>query len=111
MFHGQAVAWVLGETLEAARLGALAVVVDHEPLPSLVTITEAIAAGSFQGARPTLERGDVEAGFAASTRVFEGVTHGFDQQDRAAISTLQFDPEAAAEALRTAGDFLDRLAR
>ncbi|TQK69830.1 xanthine dehydrogenase molybdopterin binding subunit [Nocardioides sp. SLBN-35] len=74
MFHGQAVAWVLGETLEAARLGAESVDVSYDDLPSLVTLADAIAAGSFQGARPTMERGDVEAGLAASTRVFEGVT-------------------------------------
>ncbi|MBM7516153.1 xanthine dehydrogenase molybdopterin binding subunit [Nocardioides nitrophenolicus] len=74
MFHGQAVAWVLGETLEAARLGAEAVAAAYDPLPSLVTIADAIAADSFQGARPTMERGDVEAGLAASARVFEGVT-------------------------------------
>jgi len=74
MFHGQAVAWVLGETLEAARLGAEAVATAYDPLPSLVTIADAIAADSFQGARPTMERGDVEAGLAASARVFEGVT-------------------------------------
>ena len=42
--------WVLGETLEAARLGAEAVEVEYEPLPSLVTVREAIAAESFQGA-------------------------------------------------------------
>ena len=35
MFHGHAVCWVLGETLEAARLGAAAVEVDCEALPSL----------------------------------------------------------------------------
>lgn len=74
MFHGQSVAWVLGETLEAARLGAAAVDVGYEPLPSLVTLADAIAADSFQGARPTMVRGDVDAGFAASARVFEGVT-------------------------------------
>ena len=34
MFYGHAVCWVLGETLEAARLGAAAVEVDVEPLPS-----------------------------------------------------------------------------
>lgn len=34
MFHGHAVAWVLGETLEAARLGAAAVEVDLDELPS-----------------------------------------------------------------------------
>ena len=36
MFHGHAVCWVLGETLEAARRGAAAVEVDYEPLPALV---------------------------------------------------------------------------
>jgi xanthine dehydrogenase large subunit len=44
MFYGHAVAWVLGETLEAARLGALAVEVDYEPLPALINVKEAIAA-------------------------------------------------------------------
>ena len=43
MYHGHSVAWVLGETLEAARRGALAVEVDYEPLPSILTVEEAIA--------------------------------------------------------------------
>ena len=72
MFHGHAGRWVLGETLEAARLGALAVEVDYEPLPALVTVREAIAADSFQGAPPHMERGDVEAGFDGAAHVFSG---------------------------------------
>ncbi len=72
MFHGHAVCWVLGETLEAARLGALAVEVETQELPALVTVREAIAAGSYQGAQPQLARGDVEAGFARSAHVFSG---------------------------------------
>jgi xanthine dehydrogenase large subunit len=72
MFFGHAVCWVLGETLEAARLGAAAVEVDLEPLPSLVTVREAIEAGSFQGGQPTLTRGDVEAGLARAAHVFSG---------------------------------------
>ena len=72
MYAGHAVCWVLGESLEAARLGALAVEVDYEPLPSLVTVAEAIAAESFQGARPTLRRGDPEAAWAGCAHVFEG---------------------------------------
>ncbi|MGA8248314.1 MAG: xanthine dehydrogenase molybdopterin binding subunit, partial [Nocardioides sp.] len=71
-FRGHAVCWVLGETLEAARRGAEAVEVDYEPLPSLVTLPEAIAAGSFQGAQPTVQRGDVEAGLERATHVFHG---------------------------------------
>ncbi len=45
--HGQAVAWVLGETLEAAREGAAAVEIDYEPLPAIVTMAQALAAESF----------------------------------------------------------------
>jgi xanthine dehydrogenase large subunit len=72
MFHGHAVCWVLAETLEAARLGAAAVEVDYEPLPSIVTVREAIEAESFQGAQPIMVRGDVEAGLARAAHVFAG---------------------------------------
>jgi xanthine dehydrogenase large subunit len=72
MYFGHPVCWVLGETLEAARVGATKVAVDYDPLPSLITIKEAIAAESFQGARPTMRRGDPEAAFADCVHVFEG---------------------------------------
>jgi xanthine dehydrogenase large subunit len=72
MFYGHAICWVLGETLEAARLGAAAVEVQYDPLPSLITVREAIAAQSFQGGQPHMERGDVEAALAASAHVFSG---------------------------------------
>ena len=72
MFFGHSVCWVLGETLEAARLGSLAVEVEYEPLPSLVTVTEAIAAESFQGGQPTMERGEVDAAFEGAPHVFSG---------------------------------------
>ncbi|HEU5268049.1 MAG TPA: molybdopterin cofactor-binding domain-containing protein, partial [Jatrophihabitans sp.] len=72
MFHGHAVCWVLGETAEAARLGAAAVQVGVEPLPSYVTVTEAIAAESFQGAQPQVSRGDLDRGFATATHIFSG---------------------------------------
>jgi xanthine dehydrogenase large subunit len=72
MFHGHAVAWVLGETLEAARLGAAAVEVELDELPSLVTLQDAIAAGSYHGAQPVMEAGDIDAGFADSAHVFTG---------------------------------------
>ncbi|QIG38752.1 xanthine dehydrogenase molybdopterin binding subunit [Microbacterium sp. 4R-513] len=74
MFHGHALAWVLGETPEAARLGAAAVDVAYESLPSIITLPEAIAADSFQGIPRTLRRGDAAAAMAAARHVFEGVT-------------------------------------
>src|SRR5205823_3466434 len=72
MFHGHAVAWVLGESLEAARLGAAAVEVELDELPSLITLQDAIAAGSYHGATPLMVQGDIEAGFADAVHVFTG---------------------------------------
>lgn len=72
MFYGHAVCWVLGETLESARLGAEAVEVDYEPLPSLVTLTEAIEAESFQGHQPTVGRGDADAALQTAAHRFSG---------------------------------------
>jgi xanthine dehydrogenase large subunit len=80
MYHGQAVCWVLGETLEAARRGALRIEVDYEPLPALLTVKEAIAAKSFQGVMPGAGRGDVEAALAAAPHVFEGETETAGQE-------------------------------
>ncbi|MER5207463.1 xanthine dehydrogenase molybdopterin binding subunit [Streptomyces sp. NPDC002825] len=80
MFHGHAVAWVLGETLEAARLGAGAVEVELDEKPSVITLQEAIAADSFHGARPVMVTGDVDAGFADSTHVFTGELQFSDQE-------------------------------
>ncbi|HEX6149146.1 xanthine dehydrogenase molybdopterin binding subunit [Nocardioides sp.] len=74
MYVGHGVCWVLGETAEAARLGAAAVEVDYEPLRAVLGLREAIAAGSFQGGQPTVVRGDIEAGLAGSAHVFSGET-------------------------------------
>jgi len=74
MFLGHALVWVLGETQEAARLGAAAVQVEYEPLPSLITVRDAIAAESYQGIARTVARGDAAAALADAPRVFEGVT-------------------------------------
>ncbi|MBV9770098.1 MAG: xanthine dehydrogenase molybdopterin binding subunit, partial [Bryobacterales bacterium] len=58
MYHSQPVAWVLGETLEAAIRGAAAVRVKYEPLPAILTIDDAITAGAFHSAPMHLARGD-----------------------------------------------------
>ena len=47
LFHRQPVAWVLADTLEAARRGAARVTRRYEPLPAILTIEQAIEAGSF----------------------------------------------------------------
>lgn len=73
MYHGHAVCWVLGESTESARRGAAAVHVEYEVLPSIITVTEAIEAGSFQGVQRTSRRGDAETALATAAHVFEGV--------------------------------------
>lgn len=72
MYYGHALCWVLGETQEAARIGADAVEIDYEPLPSVITVTEAIDAGSFQGTPRVISRGDADAALASAPRVFSG---------------------------------------
>jgi xanthine dehydrogenase large subunit len=58
MFHQQPVAWVLAETLEAARLGAGRVQVEYEPLDPVLTIEQAIACASFLSGPVRMSRGD-----------------------------------------------------
>ena len=71
-YYGHSVCWVLGETLEAARRGANEVEVEYEPLPAILTVVEAIEAESYQGMQPVMGGGDVAAGLARASHVFEG---------------------------------------
>ncbi|GAA2883028.1 xanthine dehydrogenase molybdopterin binding subunit [Microbacterium esteraromaticum] len=80
MFYGHALVWVLGETQEAARLGAERVKVEYEELPSLITVHDAIEAQSFMGTPRTVKRGDAAAALANSAHVFEGVTEFAGQE-------------------------------
>jgi dienelactone hydrolase len=50
-------------------------------------------------------------GLPVETVMFEGVTHGWDQQDRSPLSPLEFNPEATAKAMAIARDFLDTVGR
>ena len=58
-YHSQPVGWILGETLEAAQRGAAKVLVEYEPLPAILTIDDAIMAGSFHSPPLRILRGDV----------------------------------------------------
>ncbi len=72
MYYGHAVCWVLGETLEAARQGAARVEADYEPLPALISVHDAIEAGSYQGHQRTVSRGDAAAALATAAYRFSG---------------------------------------
>jgi xanthine dehydrogenase large subunit len=70
--HLQPVAWVLGETLEAARLGAARVVARYEVLPAVITIPEAIEAESFHSGPLHIARGDAGSAIAAAPHRISG---------------------------------------
>ncbi len=72
LFHAQPVAWVLAETLEAARVGAAAVKVTYNQLPALVTLDEAIAAGSLHSPPLHMNRGDADAALTGSLNKLTG---------------------------------------
>ncbi|AGP31821.1 xanthine dehydrogenase molybdopterin binding subunit [Corynebacterium terpenotabidum] len=86
MFVGHAVCWVLGETLEAARLGAAAVQVEYEPLDAILTLTDAIAQDSFHGSRPTMLRGDAATALATAPHTLSG-TFEFSGQEHFYLET------------------------
>jgi xanthine dehydrogenase large subunit len=71
LYHSQPVAWVLGETLDAAQRGAGRVSVDYERLPAILTIEDAILAESFHSAPLRLARGDTSV-IESSPLRFEG---------------------------------------
>ena len=72
MFYGQPLAWVLAESLEAAKEAAAAVVADTDALDSLVTVREAIAADSYHGKPLTIDKGEVDSALTDAAHVFEG---------------------------------------
>jgi xanthine dehydrogenase/oxidase len=63
----QVIGVVVAESEPAARRGAKAVKVDYEDLPAVISIDDAIAAGSFyEQYGNSLSTGDLEAGFAGT---------------------------------------------
>jgi len=71
-FFSQPVAWVVGETLELARLAAEHVRIVYEPLPALTSISAAIAADSFHSPAERMRRGEPERELNAAAERLEG---------------------------------------
>ena len=71
-FHGQIVAIVVGDSIRACRAAAAMVELDYVPLPPLIGVRAAIAAGSFHAPPHELVRGDVSAALAAAPYSLEG---------------------------------------
>jgi xanthine dehydrogenase large subunit len=71
-YHSQPVAWVLGETLEAARLGAARIAVEYRALAPILTIEDAIAAASFHSGPFHIRRDDAAAAITRSPNRIAG---------------------------------------
>jgi xanthine dehydrogenase molybdopterin binding subunit/xanthine dehydrogenase small subunit len=72
LYHGHIVALVVGASQEICRAAAEKVIVEYEPLPSIFTIEEAIAAGSFHSDPNHIRRGDVGSALAAAPLTLTG---------------------------------------
>lgn len=71
-YHHQPVAWVLGRTLEAARLGADHVAAEYRVLDPVLTIEDAIDGASFHSGPTIINRGNAADAIAGSTHRLEG---------------------------------------
>lgn len=92
-YHGQAIAWVLAESREAARQGAHLVRADYEPLTPVLTIEEAILQGSFHGSPQSFGRGEPEvaiaqAPFRLTGEVRIGGQEHFYLETQASLATI-----------------------
>ena len=71
-YVGQPVVALAGTSSQALRTARAAVRLEVEPLPAVLTLDKAIAAGQFIGPTRHIRRGDVAAAFAAAEHVLEG---------------------------------------
>jgi xanthine dehydrogenase large subunit len=72
VYHSQPVAWILADTLEAARLGAARVAVSYKPLPPVLTIQDAIRQENFHSGPFRIRRGEAAPGIANSPHQLSG---------------------------------------
>ncbi len=76
LFHQQPIAWVLADSLESAQRGALRVRATYQSLPAILTIEQAIAAGSFHSAPATVQQGASSAIASAPHRLSGEISIG-----------------------------------
>ncbi|MGD0525077.1 MAG: xanthine dehydrogenase molybdopterin binding subunit [Polyangiaceae bacterium] len=74
-YHGQLIAMVVGESLEACKAAAKAVEVTYASAQALLSIGQAIEAGSYHTQPHVIRRGDCEAALRASMHTLTGEIH------------------------------------
>ena len=75
MFHSQPVAWVLADSLEAAKRGAARVETGYKPLPHILSIADAIGAQSFHSGPHRIQRGNATEAIDAAPHRLSGELH------------------------------------
>ncbi len=93
VYAGQAVVWVLAESEEAAKMGALAVRVDVTERPAITSIEQAVERESFHTEPGVIARGDVEgalerAAHRASGELRVGGQEHFYLETHASIASI-----------------------
>lgn len=71
-FHGQPIFAVAADSFDVARRAAKLARINYEPLPAILDITSALAAGSFVLPTETLRRGEPETALAAASQRLSG---------------------------------------
>jgi xanthine dehydrogenase large subunit len=72
LFHGMPVAWVLGETEEAAKQGAARVVATYTARDAILSIDAAIEAASYHVEGQRIRRGDPDKALASAPHTLSG---------------------------------------
>ncbi|WP_367871024.1 xanthine dehydrogenase molybdopterin binding subunit [Luteolibacter sp. Populi] len=96
LFHGQALALVVGDSLEACRIAAGMVTAQIEELPPILGVEAALAAQSFHTDPHVLSRGDVTAALSAAPHLLEG-SFSFGGQEHFYLETHAAWAEADGE--------------
>jgi xanthine dehydrogenase molybdopterin binding subunit/xanthine dehydrogenase small subunit len=73
LYRSQLIAAVIGDSPEACRLAAETILIETEPLPLILGLDAAMAAGSFHTEPHVLERGEVSTALAKAPLILEGV--------------------------------------
>ena len=71
-FQGEPVVLIAGETPQAVQEARARVRLEIAPRPPVVTIDQAVAAGSFLGPRREIRRGDADAALASADHILRG---------------------------------------
>ncbi|KAL2891544.1 Xanthine dehydrogenase [Ceratocystis lukuohia] len=69
---GQSIGMIIATSANRAAEAARKVKVEYEELPAIMTMEEAIQAGSFHSAQKSIVKGDVQKAFETCDHVFEG---------------------------------------